>query len=195
MFDNANADIAKYIPSGNRGNILFTSRDMALGHHVPDEARAKVEDMDEEDAISLLLKSASLDGSRTELREAARPIAEELLFLPLAVHQAGASIASGLCHINDYLRIYSQHRQKLLADPTFKGASNYGRTVHGTRDLSLTAINAQTTKAAFLDTSLIEMDFKKSGFTIVTLSGGILYTLVRAVNLVLASISLSDLLP
>ena len=195
VFDNANVDITKYIPSGNRGNILFTSRDMALGHHVPNEARDKVEDMDEEGAISLLLKSASLDKSRTELREAARPIVKELLFLPLAVHQAEASIASGLCHINDYLRIYSQRRQKLLADPTFKGASNYGRAVHGTRDLSLTAINAQTTKAAFLDTSLIEMDFKKSGFTIVTLSGCILYTLVRAVNLVLASISLSDLLP
>ena len=195
VFDNANADITKYIPSGNRGNILFTSRDVALGHHVPDEARVKFEDMDEEGAISLLLKSASLDGSRTELREAARPIVKELLFLPLVVHQAGASIASGLCHINDYLRIYSQHRQKLLADPTFKGASNYGRAVHGTRDLSLTAINAQMTEAAFLDTSLIEMDFKKSGYTIATLSGGILYILVRAVTLVFASISLSDLLP
>ena len=172
-----------------------TSCSLAVWRHVPDEARVKIEDMNEEDAISLLLKSASLDKSRTELREAARPIVKELLFLPLAVHQAGASIASGLCYINDYLRIYSQHRQKLLADPTFKGASNYGLAVHGTRDLSLTAINAQTTEAAFLDTSLIEMDFKKSGFTIVTLSGCILYTLVRAVNLVLASISLSDLLP
>ena len=91
VFDNANAEIAKYIPSGNQGNILFTSCDMALGHHVPDEARDKVEDMDEEDAISLLLKSASLDGSCTELQEAARPIVKELLFLPLAVHQAGAS--------------------------------------------------------------------------------------------------------
>ena len=34
------------------------------------------------------------------------------------------------------------HRQKLLADPTFKGASNYGCAAHGTRDLSLTATNA-----------------------------------------------------
>ena len=101
-----------------------TSCSLAVWRHVPDEARVKIEDMNEEDAISLLLKSASLDGSRTELREAAGPIAEEPLFLPLAVHQAGASIASGLFHIDDYLRMYSQHHQKLLADPTFKGAPN-----------------------------------------------------------------------
>ena len=156
IFDNANADIAKYIPSGNRGNVLFTSRDMALRRHVPNEAFAKVEDMDEDDAISLLLKSAFLDGSRMELRETARPIVKELLFLPLAVDQAGGSIANGVCYINDYLRIYSQHRQKLLADPTFKGASNYGRTVHATFDLSLTAIKAQMTEAAEAAISIIQ---------------------------------------
>ena len=55
MLDDANADIAKYIPSGNRGNVLFTSRDMDLERHVPNEALAEVEDMDEEDAISLLV--------------------------------------------------------------------------------------------------------------------------------------------
>ena len=157
VFDDANADIAKYIPSGNRGNVLFTSRDMALGRHVPDEALARVEDMDEEDAISLLLKSASLDGSRTELREAARPIVKELLFLPLAVDQAGASIANGPCHIDDYLWMYSQHRQELLDDRTFKGASNYDRTAYGTWNLSLTAIKAQMTEAAEAAVSILQI--------------------------------------
>ena len=69
LFDNANADIAEYIPSGNRGNILFTSRDMALRRYVPDEALAMIEDMDEEEAISLLLKSASLEIGRASCRE------------------------------------------------------------------------------------------------------------------------------
>ena len=67
VFDDANADIAKYIPSGNQGSILFTSRDIALRRYVPDEAFAEVEDMDEKDAISLLLESAFLDGSCMEL--------------------------------------------------------------------------------------------------------------------------------
>ena len=157
VFDDANADIAEYIPSGNRGNVLFTSRDIALRRYVPDEAFAEVEDMNEEDAISLLLKSAFLDGSRMELREAARPIIKELLFLPLAVNQAGASIASGSCYINDYLRIYSQHHRELLDDPKFKGASNYDRTAYGTWNLSLTAIKAQMTEAAEAAVSILQI--------------------------------------
>ena len=157
VFDDANADIAKYIPSGDRGNILFTSRDVDLGRHVPNEALAEVEDMDEEDAISLLLVSAFPHRSRTELQEAARPIVKELLFLPLAVDQAGASIANGLCYIDDYLRMYSQHRLKLLDDPTFKGASNYDRTAYGTWNLSLTAIKAQKTEAAEAAISILQI--------------------------------------
>ena len=116
VFDNANANIS-------HRETGATSCLLAVWRHVPDEARVKIEDIDE-DAVSLLLNSAFFDEPRTELREAARSIAGELLFLPLAVHQAGASIASGLFHIDDYLRTYSQHHQKLLADPTFKGAPN-----------------------------------------------------------------------
>ena len=47
---------------------------------------------------------------------------------------------SGLCCIGDYLQTYYEHRRELLADSTFKGASNYGRAVYGTWDLSFTAI-------------------------------------------------------
>ena len=130
---------------------------MDIGHHVPNKALAEVEDMDEEDAISLLLTSAFPHRSRTELREAARPIVRELLFLPLAVDQAGASIANGLCYIDDYLQTYSKHRQKLLDDPKFKGASNYDRTVYGTLNLSLTAIKAQMTEAAEAAISILQI--------------------------------------
>ena len=156
VFNNANADIAEYIPLGNRGNILFTSRDMALRCCVPDEALAKIKDMDDKEAISLLLKSASLDWSHTELWEVARPIVKELFFLPLAVHQAGASISSGLCQIDAYLQVYSQYRQKLLADPNFKGVSNHGRSVCETWDLSLMAIKAQMTKVAEAAISILQ---------------------------------------
>ena len=81
-------------------------------------------------------------------RQAARLIVEELCCLPLAVDQAGAAIASGLCSIDDYLLRYSQRCQALLADPMFKGASNYGRAVYGTFDLFFTAINQMDTEVA-----------------------------------------------
>ena len=151
VFDNAtgeNDGLTQYIPRGDRGNILFTSRNLRLARHVPREARIELEDMEEEDAISLLLKSSSMDEHSTEWREAARPIVKELCCLPLALDQAGAAIAAGLCSIDDYLTRYSQHRRELLADPTFKGASNYGRAVYGTWDLSFRAIHVMGTEAA-----------------------------------------------
>src|ERR1700692_1603521 len=130
VFDNATGDnrgLVQYLPQGDRGNILFTSRNLSLARHVSQEARIELGDMDEDDAISLLLKSSSVDACSAKLWEAAGPIVKELCCLPLALDQAGAAIASGLCSIDDYLSRYSQHRRELLADATFEGASNYGR--------------------------------------------------------------------
>src|ERR1700735_3589883 len=146
VFDNASgADegVAGYIPHGNQGNILFSSRNQGLARYVLGGACIEVGDMEEEDAISLLLKSSQINGCSAHLRQAAMPIVKELCYLPLAVDQAGAAIASGLCNIHDYLHRYSQHRQALLADPMFKGASNYGCAVYGTLDLSFKVIKGK----------------------------------------------------
>jgi tetratricopeptide (TPR) repeat protein len=151
VFDNADDDphmLSKYMPAGNRGNILFTSRNPGVSRYVSREACVEVDHMEEEDAILLLLNSALLDTASAELREAARPIVNELCLLPLAVDQAGAAIRSGLSNIDDYLDIYSRRRQELLADPIFQGASNYGRAVYGTWDLSFMMIKNRATEEA-----------------------------------------------
>ena len=151
VFDNASDDhdgVASFIPQGNRGNILFTSRDVSLARYVSHDACIELYDMEEEDAISLLLKSSRIGDSSIPERQAARSIVKELCCLPLAVDQAGAAIASGLCNVDDYLHRYSQHRHGLLADPMFKGASNYGQAVYGTLDLSFMTINMMGTEAA-----------------------------------------------
>jgi hypothetical protein len=41
---------------------------------------------------------------------------------------------------NKYLQQFSLHRQTLMSDATFRGASNYDRTVYGTWDLSFKEI-------------------------------------------------------
>ena len=146
VFDNVDGDpyvVAQYFPGGNQGNILFTSRNQGLRRYVSHEASAEVEKMEDGDAVSLLLKSALLDGPSMEMKSAAGQIVQELCFLPLAVDQAGAAIANGLCNIDDYLEMYSEHRHELLADHTFQGASKYGRAVYGTWDLSFEAIKAR----------------------------------------------------
>ena len=151
VFDNASEDyvgVAEYMPPGNQGNILFTSRGLSLVRYVSEEAQIEIDNIDEEEAILLLLKSSRLDRCSIVLRQAARPIVRELCCLPLAIDQTGAAIASGLCSINDYLDRYTQHRQSLLENSRFKGASNYGQAVYGTWDVSFRAIQGMGTDAA-----------------------------------------------
>jgi hypothetical protein len=125
IFDNTDGKssmVSKYLPPGDRGNVLITSRDPGMKHNVLDGAWIEVEEMEEEDAIMLLLKAASLDGTSEEMRQASKPIVKELCFLPLAVYQAGATIASGLCDLGDYPQMYSACGRILLAHPSFEGA-------------------------------------------------------------------------
>ena len=144
IFDNADGDpntIGKYIPPGMRVNILFTSRNRMMGQHVlSSNARIEVDGMTEEQAISLLLKSAVLDQSSTDIIPFSRVIVKELCCLPLAVDQAGAAIARRLCSIYDYHELYAKSRKELLALSFFQGASNYGLEVNTTFEVSHKAI-------------------------------------------------------
>src|ERR1700728_2772958 len=146
VFDNADGKpnmVSKFLPAGNRGNVLITSRNPDMKRNVPSGAWVEVDKMAEGDAITLLLKAAFLDESSEEMRQASKPIVIELCFLPLAVDQAGAAIAGGLCEMHDYLQKYSEHRKTLLAHPSYGGVSNYGRAVYGTWDLSFAALEAK----------------------------------------------------
>ena len=156
IFDNADGDpntIGKYVPPGMRGNILFTSRNRMMGHHVlSSNAHVEVEEMTEEQAISLLLKSAMLDESSSDIIPLSRAIVKELWCLPLAVDQAGATIARRLCSVYDYLELYAKSRKELLALSFFQGASDYGLPVYTTFELSHKAIRDCTSGGSDLMT-------------------------------------------
>ena len=143
VFDNADAPpsemVEKFIPSGNRGNILITSRNRSMGRIVSFENRIEIKEMEEADAITLLLKASCLDPSPEHL-EVSKKIVNELCFIPLAIDQAGAYIEAGKCDIDQYLRQFSVHRQALMSDVTFTGASKYNKSVYGTWDLSFKEI-------------------------------------------------------
>ena len=164
VFDNADAPppevVEKFIPSGNRGNILITSRNKSMGRIVPFENRIEIEEMEEADAITLLLKASSLDPLPQHL-EVSKKIVTELCCIPLAIDHAGAYIEAGKCDFDEYLRQLSVHRQALMSDATFTGASKYNKSVYGTWDLSFKEMkkragglsaskDAQAAKAAIL---------------------------------------------
>jgi len=145
VFDNADnltpEELEQYFPSGLGGNILITSRNSGLRHLTLQENSLEVKEMEENDAISLLLKAACLDKSQEDLQAEASKVVNELFCIPLAIDQAGAFIAYGDTDIRDYLDEYSQYRERLLSYPAFKGASKYNRSVYGTWELSFEEIH------------------------------------------------------
>ena len=147
VFDNADvlspAELEAYLPPGRGGNILITSRNSAMQHLTLPENSLEVTEMKENDAIELLLKSSCLDPSWIDFQVDASEIVRELFFVPLAIDQAGAYIASGATSIGDYLAKYFEHRKTLLSHSQFTGASKYNRTVYETWELSYKEIKQQ----------------------------------------------------
>jgi tetratricopeptide (TPR) repeat protein len=140
IFDNADvlspAELEAYLPPGRGGDILITSRNSTMRNLTSPKNSLEVSEMEENDAIELLLKASYLDPSSMEFQAKASEIVKELFCLPLAVDQAGAYIACGATTIGDYLANYSEHRKTLLSHSEFTGASKYNRSVYGTLELS-----------------------------------------------------------
>ena len=163
VFDNADEPppevVARFFPLGNRGNVLITSRNRSMGRIISPENSIEINEMEEKEAITLLLKASCL-APLGEHQQAAEQIVASLGCIPLAVNHAGAYIEAGKCDIHNYLRQFSLHRQMLMTDASFTGASNYDQTVYGTWDLSFKEIQrrasgestreAQAAKAAIL---------------------------------------------
>ena len=95
-----------------------------MGRLISFENTVEINEMEEADAITLLLKASYLHASAEHMK-VAKDIVTELGCMPLAVNQAGAYIEAGKCSIHKYLKQFSLHRQMLMSDETFKGASKY----------------------------------------------------------------------
>ena len=67
VFDNADvlspAELEAYLPPGRGGNILITSRNFTMRNLTSPENSLEVTEMEENDAIKLLLKASCLDPS------------------------------------------------------------------------------------------------------------------------------------
>ena len=144
IFDNADvlspAMLEAYFPPGMRGNILITSRNSAMMTLTSPESSLEVTEMEEKDAIGLLLKACCLKSPTLDIQIQASKIVKELFFFPLAIDQAGAYIASGATTMGDYLAKYSEHQKSLLCHSEFTGASKYNRTVYETWEISVEEI-------------------------------------------------------
>ncbi|KAF8977030.1 hypothetical protein BDQ17DRAFT_1440823 [Cyathus striatus] len=95
IYDNGDGSpelVEKYIPPGNLGNILITSRNPALCRISSHGNSMEVSVMSEETAIELLFKASGIVKNTKDLNEA-KIVVQKLHYLPLAIDMAGAYIA------------------------------------------------------------------------------------------------------
>ncbi|KAJ0128650.1 hypothetical protein HZ326_28257 [Fusarium oxysporum f. sp. albedinis] len=138
--DDLNNGIRDVIPSGVRGSIILTSRDIECAEVLPPGSqRLQVGIMEPSDAISLLLRHLNLNATEVpeDIHNLALSIYESLQHLALAVHLAGAHIRSSCTedvnlesdnYSNTYLNLRSclerylqhqeNHRNQPLQDST-----------------------------------------------------------------------------
>src|ERR1700759_608137 len=148
VFDNADGGyhvVEKFLPPGKSGSILITSRDKGLKRVALEENSLEVQEMGEEEAISLLLQSAMIGSSTAKTMGLAQKLVKAVGYVPLAIDQAGAYIQSCDCDLGDYLELLQEECAQLMSMPDFKGASDYGYSTYGTWEISMKEIERKAT--------------------------------------------------
>jgi tetratricopeptide (TPR) repeat protein len=168
IFDNADdpkLEIFHYLPSGNRGTIIITTRNPDNGAYGTNhKANHEVGDMPEEDAVKLLLKAARMEPETSDktLSDDATTIVRELGCLALAIDQAGSYIVKRKCNLKHYLTDFKQNRGRLLEGPdSTPKASTYQWTAYTTWNMSFEAIKVESPLASALLLHFSFMHYEK----------------------------------
>ncbi|KAJ7793145.1 P-loop containing nucleoside triphosphate hydrolase protein [Mycena olivaceomarginata] len=135
FFDNADdpsLNLNRFIFQCNHGNIIITSRNPGL--RVYAGSHSLVSDIEEEDAVALLLKSAAQEAT-IYTEQIAMEIVKALYCLPLAIVQAGAFISKSQ-DLGSYLALYTKNQERLLHEEPAQSHDHYAWTVYTTWQMS-----------------------------------------------------------
>ena len=146
IYDNADGGyqvVEKFLPPGDGGNILITSRNKDLMRITLKKNSMEVLEMGEEEALALLENSTMVDYTFANVKDLAKQLVSKLGGIPLAIDQAGAYIMACNYSLEDYLELFIKHQNQLMSDPSFKGASDYGSSTYGTWEISIKEIEAR----------------------------------------------------
>ncbi|KAF7369456.1 FabD/lysophospholipase-like protein [Mycena venus] len=135
FFDNADdpsINLNDFIPQCTHGNIIITSRNPGLCVYAG--SHSLVSDMEEEDAVALLLKSAAQEVTFSTQKNATE-IIKALHYLPLAIVQAGAFISKSQ-DLHGYLALYTKNQAQLLSEKPAQPHDRYAWTVYTTWQIS-----------------------------------------------------------
>jgi tetratricopeptide (TPR) repeat protein/nucleoside phosphorylase len=149
IFDNADdiTLVGNYLPQRGNGSILLTTRADAVGSLA---ISIEVETMGFVEGTYLLLRRAQRfeHASDKEINQAGNVVIA-LDHFPLALDQAGAYIEETKCTFTNYLEVYQNHRDAMLARRG-KQAVNYPDSVATTWSLSFQKVQQANPAAAEL---------------------------------------------
>lgn len=109
--DDAGVDVADYCPPSNFGHILITTRNKRC-IHIANVGYLRIDRLQLEDGIKLLLKVAKLSQDNPKYCFQARRLVEDLEYLALALYHAGTTIFEAGYGLDKYLDIYDHMFRK-----------------------------------------------------------------------------------
>ncbi|KAJ6459253.1 hypothetical protein C8R45DRAFT_1221413 [Mycena sanguinolenta] len=139
FFDNADdpeINLNQFIPRCNHGNIIITSRNPNVRMY---GGNSEVSDMEESDAVALLLKSSQqvVSASNALL---AQDIVKALWYFPLAIVQAGAFILEAGT-LETYLDLFLKNRTELLKKQSSQRHDDYAWAVYTAWEMSFSKLS------------------------------------------------------
>jgi tetratricopeptide (TPR) repeat protein len=145
--DDATFDYSTYLPSGNRGAVIMTSRVPSCRKYSTLEPEA-LEGLELEYSTQLLLKAARLpEASWSSHTTQAQEVVCLLGSHTLALIQAGAYIAEGYCRLGQYGEKFQRQRRQLLEHHPDQEKSRY-QNVYATFEASLEGLKHSRDEAA-----------------------------------------------
>jgi hypothetical protein len=157
IFDGADVGykvVESFLPPGKHGNVLISSRNPILHQlSLPPSAHMHLLELDENVAVKLSVKLAKVGCLSLAEQGHVRAIVQEACCLPLTVDQAASSIATKICHIDEYVDVYKQRRRRLFESSHFKGSSIYDRSVYTSWEVSFAELERRASASLSDSTS------------------------------------------
>ena len=134
------AEVRDYIPRGETGHVLITSRNQAWGNVA---TPLPVEVFERPESVEFLLRRTGETDEKT-----ANALAEALGDLPLALEQAAAYVEETGRPLAGYLQMFTQHQSQLL--DRHQESMEYPRSVATVFEISCQAVREASPEAADL---------------------------------------------
>lgn len=156
--DDPGVDLSKFFPQGKHGTIIITSRSADCRKYATSESWWwRVDQMEHEDAITLLLRAALESQDDPDKRALAKPIVECLGNFALAIVQASALIRQGHCTLTGFCDAFRDQKAQLFEYGDIREDLEYQHSVFTTWEISVKKIEAMMHEHAKLALEFLEL--------------------------------------